>query len=63
MPRPTFLPTTLPTIHERRERQDELRWLFEMDAPRKPRRSREDQVRPELGDRAKGVLGILPEDE
>lgn len=41
MPRHPYNPLGLPTEHERRARADELRWLFEMDAPRKPRKSRD----------------------
>ncbi len=63
MPRPDFIPLVLSTIHERRERQHEMQWLFEMDAPRKPRRSHEGQIRPELDEGCKDVLAILPEDE
>ena len=61
--RPTLLPTELPREHERLERQNELQWLFNMDAPRKPRRSREGQVRLELTQQAKDVFGTLPKDE
>lgn len=63
MPRPYFIPTGLPTIHERREREHELQWLFDMDAPRKPRRSREGLTPPTMDQRTKDVFGILPEDE
>lgn len=41
VPRHPSNPLGLPTEHERRARADELDWLFEMDAPRKPRKSRD----------------------
>ena len=63
MPRPEFLPLGLLTDEQKLARRQELAWLFELDAPRKPRRSREGTTPPPMSERERQAFGILPEDE
>lgn len=61
MPRHPSNPTGLRTPQEVAERRQELDWLFELDAPRKPRKSRDG--RPEYDTPQWRALFGLPPDE